>query len=259
MTGRIFDVKEFSVHDGPGPRITVFLKGCPLRCLWCHNPEGQTTEKELMIRTALCENCGNCLRPKESELYLRYGRDPAACPKGLITEAGADLTPEELVGRILPFQEILTASGGGVTFSGGEPLMQWEFLCECADLLRKNGIHVVVETCGHAPFEIFRAVVESVDCILMDLKIMDPNAHFRATGQSNGTILKNARYLKRSGKDFIFRTPLIPGYTDGAENLEAIRRFVGDFPWEQLPYNELAGAKYPMINRIYPLDNKEGD
>ncbi len=259
MTGRVFDIKEFSVHDGPGGRITFFLKGCPLRCLWCHNPEGQSPERELMIRKALCEGCGSCRREREGEAFRRYGIDPAACPKGLITECGTDMTPQQVLDRVLPLKQMLTLSEGGVTFSGGEPLMQWEFVCECARLLRAQGIHVALETCGYAPAEIFRKTVAQMDCVMMDLKIMDPEKHRAATGVSNGDILENARFLMSHGSDFIFRTPLIPGYTDGSENLDRIRTFIGASPWEQLPYNELAGAKYSMVNRIYPLDERKGE
>jgi len=257
VTGRIFDIKEFSIHDGPGARITFFLKGCPLRCRWCHNPEGQSPDKELMIRRALCENCGLCQKDRETASYRKYGRNLSACPKGLITECGTDLTPREVLNRVLPLKEMLALSGGGVTFSGGEPLMQWEFLCECAGLLRENGIHVALETCGFAPSHVFKKVLDSVDYVLYDLKIMDSDRHLKATGQTNGWILENARNLKKSGKAFLFRTPRIPGYTDDEENLEAIRRFVGDCPWEILPYNELAGAKYSMLNRNYPLEETE--
>lgn len=257
MIGRMFDVKEFAVHDGPGARVTFFLKGCPLRCPWCHNPEGQRSEQELMIRTALCTDCGRCRRPSETELFRRYGRNPLACPKGLITEAGTDVTARQILDRVLPLKQMLESMGGGVTFSGGEPLLQWEFLCECLSLLRENGIHTAVETCGYAEAAVFRSVMENCDYILMDLKIFDPEAHLAATGVENGPILENARILKQSGRKFVFRTPLIPGYTDSPENLAQIRAFVGDSPWESLPYNDLAGAKYPMLGREYTLNHSE--
>ena len=256
MTGRIFDVKEFAVHDGPGARITCFMKGCPLRCLWCHNPEGQSPERELMIRKALCEECGECRIPSESPVYLRYGRDPVRCPKGLITLCGDDLSSGDLLSRVLPMKEMLASMGGGVTFSGGEPLMQWKFLRECLSLFRAEGIHTAVETCGFADEAVFSEMLELADYVLMDLKIMDPEAHLRATGVSNGPILANAEALMSSGAEFCFRTPLIPGYTDGEGNLRKIKEFVGESPWEPLPYNELAGAKYSMLNRIYPLEKE---
>lgn len=259
MTGRIFDIKEFSVHDGPGARMTVFLKGCPLRCLWCHNPEGQAEEKELMIRSALCEGCGRCFQSRDTALFRTYGREPAACAKGLISECGEDLSSADLLDRLLPLKDMLASMGGGVTFSGGEPLMQWPFLKECLLLLREAGFHTALETCGFAPAEVFREAIGLVDYVMMDLKIMDNDAHKAATGVENGQILENARILMQSKRPFVFRTPLIPDYTDSLQNLRAIEAFVGDFPWEKLPYNDLAGAKYPMLKRIYPLDNKKGE
>ena len=135
--------------------------------------------------------------------------------------------------------------------------MQWPFLKECLTLLRKEGVHTALETCGYASGEIFRDAVSLVDYVMMDLKIADPELHFRATGVSNDRIWKNAAYLMSSGRSFIFRTPLIPSYTDSAENLSAIKAFVCDSPWEKLPYNALAGAKYSMLNRIYPLEKQE--
>lgn len=257
MTGRLFDVKEFSVHDGPGARITFFLKGCPLQCLWCHNPEGQSPHKELMIRSALCEHCGNCLHPTDTPLFQKYGRNPAACPKGLITESGFDYTPEQLLSRVLPLREMLKHANGGVTFSGGEPLAQADFLLECIPLLHGNGIHVAVETSGYASFSVFQAVANAADYIIMDIKVWDAAEHARLTGKSNQPIIQNAAYLKTCGTPHLFRTPRIPGCTDSEDNLASIAQFVQDSPWEILPYNELAGAKYPMLGRLYPLSERK--
>ena len=254
MTGTVFDVREFTVHDGPGGRITFFLKGCPLSCAWCHNPEGQRRAPELMVKEALCSHCGLCRRNTESADYLRYGRDVSACPNGLLSVTGTEMTPEDVLSRVLPMKELLRVTEGGVTFSGGEPLAQPEFLKECLDLLRENGIHTAIETCGYAEEEIFRsAVLDRCDYVMMDLKLMDSAAHERYTGLPNEVILRNARSLIESGKPFEFRTPLIPGITDTEENLAAIADFIGNAKWEKLPYNDLAGAKYPMLGREYPL------
>lgn len=147
---------------------------------------------------------------------------------------------------------------GGVTFSGGEPLSQARFVAESLDLLGGVGIHRAIETCGFAPAETFRAVVlERCDYVMMDLKLMDSAAHERFTGVPNGQILENARALLESGVPFEFRTPLIPGITDTEENLAAIEAFVGGAKWEKLPYNDLAGAKYPMLGREYPYEKPE--
>ena len=250
--GRVFDVREFTVHDGPGGRITFFLKGCPLRCTWCHNPEGQRADRELMIKDTLCVHCGCCKRNTDSESFIKYGRDIAACPKGLISICGEDITPEDVLKRVLPMKDMLRMTEGGVTFSGGEPLTQSAFLKATLDLLRANGIHTAIETCGYAPEDVFEDIVLGrCDYVMMDIKLMDPDIHRRYTGVDNGLILRNARALMSSGVPFVFRTPLIPDITDTEENLRRIEEFVKGFPWEKLPYNTLAGAKYPMLGREY--------
>lgn len=257
MTGTVFDVREFTVHDGPGGRITFFLKGCPLSCVWCHNPEGQKREPELMVKEALCTHCGLCRKNTESADLLRYGRDVSACPNGLLSVTGVEMTPEDVLSRILPMKEMLRLTEGGVTFSGGEPLLQPAFLRACLELLGEQGIHRAIETCGFASEETFRTLVlDRCDYVMMDLKLMDDAAHRRYTGVSNEGILRNARRLMESGKPFEFRTPLIPGITDTETNLAAIRDFIGDAKWEQLPYNDLAGAKYGMLGREYPYEKR---
>ena len=247
MTGRIFDLKEFSVHDGPGCRVTVFMKGCPMRCVWCHNPEGQRTEKELMRKVGRCTGCGLCMRDNRTP----FERDPNACPRGLLSVSGEDVEHTELAERLLRFRDQLRLMEGGVTFSGGDPLMQTDFVCETAKLLRDGGLHVAVETSGCGTAEDFRKMCGNVDLVLMDIKLMDREAHIKYTGADNSAILENAVYLMSCGTEHIFRTPLIPGLTDTAENLEAIGRFIGGSQWEKLPYNKLAGAKYPMLGRTY--------
>ena len=257
MNGKIFDIKEFSVHDGPGGRITVFLKGCPLKCLWCHNPEGQSLESELMVKKSFCKGCGACVRNKESETYKKYGRDVSACPENLISVVGKEYTPSELADKIISYKPLLDAMGGGVTFSDGEPLMQYEFLSECADILRENGVHIALETCGFAKSKVFTEILAKVDYVMYDIKIMDSEKHKLYTGCPNEIILQNAELLKKSGVPFVFRTPMIPNITDTRDNLERIEEFTKGFSWEEIPYNELAGAKYPHLDRTYSLETSE--
>jgi len=257
MTGRIFDIKEFAVHDGPGARMTFFLKGCPLRCLWCHNPEGQEYAKEQMHRRNICKGCGSCMRDTLSPAYLAYGRDHTLCPTGALTLCGEDIESSELLSRVRSMKKLLEINQGGVTFSGGEPLAQWEFLRECLLLLREEGIHTAVETSGYASSSTFETIVDITDLVIMDIKIMDDALHREATGVSNKQILRNARYLMESGRDHLFRTPLIPRVTDTEENLSAIKEFIGSSPWEKLPSNTLAGAKYPMLQREFPMEKLE--
>ena len=247
MTGRIFDIKEFSVHDGPGARVTVFMKGCRMRCLWCHNPEGQSTEKEIMHKLSQCDGCGLCTKDNRTP----YPRDPGACPRGLITLCGEDVTEEDLAERLLRYAPRLERMGGGVTFSGGDPIVQAEFVARVSRRLRDSGVHTAAETslCGSAEEAVLLA--ENTDLMIVDLKLADSALHERYTGMPNGMILDNIRLLKERGTCILFRTPLIPGITDGAENLRTLAEIAGGHPWEKLAYNRLAGAKYAMLGRKF--------
>ncbi len=247
--GRIFSIDEFSVFDGPGLRMSVFLKGCPLRCVWCHSPEGRSYEKQILRAPAGCIGCGNCLidgalRP---ESVLR-------CPRGLVRECGEDITAETLCQRILRLQGMLD----GVTFSGGEPLMQGDFLLACLQGL-EGKMHRAVQTCGYAPADTFAAVLANVELVLMDLKIMDGAAHRKYTGVDNEGILKNYETLVNSGVPFVTRVPLIPGITDTVENITETATFLhrlGVQNVELLPYNTMAGAKYKAAGMVWqpPFD-----
>jgi len=214
--GIVFDVKQFAVHDGPGVRTTVFLKGCPLACTWCHNPEGRQTAPQVM-RGA--------------------GRERVV---------GREYDSAELAALLNDHADVLRANEGGVTFSGGEPLMQAGFVAETIDLLERT--HVLLDTCGWAGKEDFRLVVSRCDLVYFDLKIMDPALHERWTGCGNEPILANLKLLVRMGKSFVVRTPLVPGVTDTDENLSAIAAAVRDAPGlvrvDLLPYNRAAGGKY---------------
>ena len=207
----IFDIKEFAVHDGPGVRTTVFFKGCPLRCIWCHNPEGLSQEKQLMTKSTQCRQCGRCRTECTHEACRPFGRCLYACPDALISVCGRDITADELYSRLIRDADFLRTSGGGVTFSGGEPLMQHAFLCTMLDRLRESGVHTAVETSGFASADIFRSVVSRTDYVIMDLKLADPLLHRKYTGVDNACILANAAWLKASGVQHEFRTPLIPG------------------------------------------------
>ncbi len=253
----IFEIREYTVHDGPGGRVTVFLKGCPLRCAWCHNPEGQSPLPELLVKTSRCRHCGRCIADRHNDAFQRWGRDPDACPDALISICGKEMTSSELMKELTPLREMMFLNHGGVTFSGGEPLLYTDFLEEISGALHDQGINVAVETSGFAEKEVFQRMICAVDYIMMDLKLADNEAHLRWTGQTNSGILHNAEILKRSGKPFVFRTPLIPGITDTPENLNTLGSFVGNAPWEHLPYNPMAGSKYPMVGREYPLGRLE--
>ena len=249
--GVIFDIKEFALSDGPGIRTTVFFKGCPLRCAWCHNPEGLRREPELYRATAACTDCGRCLLPCTHPECRPYPRCLHACPRGLVRVAGAEWESDALAAKLLRGSDLFS-DGGGVTLSGGEPLLQPDFAIALLSALRAGGVHTAIETSGYADPDTFLSVCTNADLVLMDIKLYDAEAHKRYTGVSNGSILENAAALKASGIPHVFRIPLIPGITDTAENLAAIARFVGDSRAELLSYNALAPAKYPGVGMTYP-------
>lgn len=259
--GLIFDIKEFALNDGGGIRTTVFFKGCPLRCSWCHNPEGLLPRRELTVKQNGCRHCGLCFRPCTHEDCRGLGRCLHICPMDLVGVAGKEWEAAALAEHLLRHAEVYRQTGGGVTLSGGEPLLQWEFACELLDLLHGR-THTALETSGFAEPQAFQAVVERCDFVFMDLKLMDRDLHRRYTGVENDRILRNAAWLRKSGKPHTFRTPLIPRITDTEENLAAIAAFVGSDAWEQLPYNTLAPAKYASVGRTFDLylegANKEG-
>ncbi len=227
--GLIFDIKEFALNDGSGIRTTVFFKGCPLRCTWCHNPEGLSPRRELYIKQKGCTHCGLCRKPCSHPDCQGLGRCLHICPKNLVSVAGAEWDADRLAQQLLKQADIYRETGGGVTLSGGEPLMQWEFACRLLDRLHGR-VHTAIETSGYAAEEAFRAVTERCDF---------------------------AELLRISGEAHTFRAPLIPGITDTGENLSAIRAFVGSDSWEQLPYNTLAPAKYASVGRTFSLAEKQ--
>ena len=224
MTGRVFEIREFTLHDGPGVRTTVFFKGCPLRCAWCHNPEGQSFDIETMTR-----------------------RD------GAKVSCGQDWTPEALAKELLKNADIMNQSGGGVTFSGGEPLAQSAFLLELIPLLKRGGVKLAVETSGAVDLGTYRAIVSQVDFVYKDLKHHDAAAFQKWCGGDLNAILRNVAWLKGSGIPHVFRVPCVPGVNDSAADREAFRKLAGTDSVEFLPYNPAAGAKYPMLGRVYPM------
>ena len=221
-TGIVFDIREFTVHDGPGMRTTVFLKGCPLRCAWCHNPEGWAREPEVM-------------RSPQGERVA--GREYGAGELAVI------------LNRLAP----VLCGVGGVTFSGGEPLMQAEFVA--AVMARLEGLHVTLQTSGFAPAAEFLRVAAKADLILLDLKLIDPAEHLRWTGADNAPILANLKQLRDLPVPFVVRTPLVPGVTDTDRNLRGIAAALRGFPQlqgvELMPYNRAAGGKYAACGRCW--------
>ena len=228
-TGIVFDIKEFTLHDGPGIRTTVFMKGCPLTCQWCHNPEGQS-----ILPQTVCSAAGKRL-------------------------AGREYAPDELASLLNQQADILKANEGGVTFSGGEPLFQAGFVGEVID--RLHDIHVLLDTSGYGDQPDFEQLLSRSDLIYFDLKLMDPLLHQRYTGCGNEPILSNLAILSASGKPFVIRVPLVPGVTDTDENLSAIAEKVRDLPGllqvDLLPYNFSAGGKYSPAGKEFKPDYDE--
>ena len=251
MTATVFDIKECSVHDGPGMRTTVFLKGCPLRCIWCHNPEGLEKQPCRMVKHTLCQRCGLCKKGCEHAECRGFDRCIHACPNGALSLAGKEYEAKELAGILMQNKVFFDASGGGITFSGGEPLMQHEFLLEISQYL---DTHIAIETSGYADSDVFTKVLEKVDYVIMDIKLADSTLHKKYTGVGNEKILANLDILQKSGKEHILRTPLIPKVTDTEENLSLIQKIVGTSEWEKIPYNTMASLKYPMIGMEYKYD-----
>jgi pyruvate formate lyase activating enzyme len=223
LTGVVFDILEFAVHDGPGLRVTVFLKGCPLRCSWCHNPEGQSLAPQMLRGTA-----GDRL-------------------------AGVTFSSQALADRLNSLAPLLLIGEGGVTFSGGEPLVQGDFIAEVIE--RLDGLHVLLDTSGYAEESIFRKVAAKSQLVYFDLKLIDPVAHLAHIGVGNQPILRNLRVLADLGVPFVIRVPLIPGVTDTETNISAIARTVTGLPGLQsvdlLPYNRAAGAKYAACGMVF--------
>ena len=229
QTGTVFDIKEFAVHDGPGIRTTVFLKGCPLRCVWCQNPEGLSPTPEVM-----------------------------RSPVGERT-VGTEYTSEELAGILNGQADILRRNEGGVSFSGGEPLMQAHFIAEVIGAL--DNVHTLLDTSGYATEQDFRLVGSKVDLIYFDLKLIDPAEHMEFTGVDNAMILHNLRLIPQLDTPFVVRIPLVPSVTDTDANLtaiaETIRGLNGMQRIDLLPYNKAAGGKYKACGMEFKVDYDE--
>lgn len=251
MTGIIFDIKEFSIHDGPGPRVTVFLKGCPLRCKWCHNPEGLSREPELLWKESVCIGCGKCRVSCDHPDCVGLDRCRHQCTVGALSLSGIRWEADALAKKLRGYESMLASMGGGITLSGGEPLYQPEFTVVLLEKL--SGMHRAIQTSGYASETVFRNVLSHTDFVMMDVKLADPEQHKEYTGVDNAPILRNLKILQESGKNHLLRTPLIPGITDTPENLRSIAELAGDSPVELLSYNPFAGAKYAQLGEVYPL------
>lgn len=263
MKGRIFDIKRFAVHDGDGVRTTVFFKGCPLRCQWCHNPEGLRAERQIALFDHLCTKCGDCAsvcgrgvhrladgtHSIARENCVFCGACVRKCPADALKIYGKDVTAEELLPLLLEDREFYEASGGGVTLSGGECLLQGDFCAELLGMLKKEGVHTAVDTCGLVDRATLAKVLPATDLFLYDIKAADSEVHRNCTGVGNERILENLRFLDGAGARIEVRIPFVPERNDGeirgiAELLKPLRHLSGV---RVLPYHNYAAGKYASL------------
>ncbi len=271
-SGMIFDIKRYAINDGPGIRTAVFLKGCPLSCWWCHNPEGQSSQPQLMVRSNRCKSTLACIQacPRRAVSWKdgpltdwaacdQCGKCAEACLAGAREMVGGEISVSQLVAEIerdVPFYD---QSQGGVTFTGGEPMQQMGFLKEALQACRQEKIRTAVDTSGCAPWASFEAILPLVDLFLYDVKHMDPVKHKKYTSVSNSKILDNLRKLSEQGANIIVRIPLIPGINDDEQNLRQCGAALAALPHlagvEIMPYHTIGEAKYPSLGMEYMLAN----
>ena len=277
--GRLFAIKRFALHDGPGIRTTVFMKGCPLRCIWCHNPEGLRHEPQLAFYPHLCIACDKCyqacpsgaLRKRsspiedyEKEKCVLCGKCVEACPARAIELIGRDLSPDEVIMEIERDKHFYDTSGGGMTVSGGEPLSQADFTAELLSRCSGLGIPTILDTCGVAPFDDLDKCLEFTDHVYFDVKVVDDEKHKRLTGSSNRLILENLRRLGDSGKPLTIRIPLVKGLNDSPEDVSSFIDLIESLPpptnlcrIEIIPYHKTGESKYRSIGLEYELKSQE--
>jgi pyruvate formate lyase activating enzyme len=271
----IFNIQRFSTEDGPGIRTTVFFKGCPLRCSWCSNPESQKEFRELSHRSRVCNQCGKCVEICEPgaislaskkikikrNICTNCGKCVEVCSLGALNMMGKSMTVEEVLREVLRDSDYYAQSGGGVTASGGEPLMQGEFVASFFKRCQQAGVHTALDTSGYASSRILHKVLRYTNLVLFDIKLMDAGLSRRFTGVSNKLILHNAREIDASGIPQIIRVPLIPSINCFEQNIRDIAHFVKSLkqktPVELLPYHRLGLSKYESLDRRYRLRNED--
>ena len=274
-SGIVFDIKRYSIHDGPGIRTTIFFKGCPLRCWWCHNPEGQVRNTELLIREMRCIQCEVCLEACEHGAISWSNTGPitdrelctqcGACTQVCYAEArelvGKDMTVEQVMAEIEQDIAFYDESNGGVTLSGGEPLFQPEFALELLQACKTKEIHTTLDTCGLASWDTFNQIRGYVDLFMYDLKLLDDTRHRQFTDVSNAMILKNLISLSQREHKIRLRVPIIPGGNDDQESLSQLGAFAASLPHllgvDLLPYHRIGIDKYSRLEKIYLLPDTQ--
>jgi pyruvate formate lyase activating enzyme len=275
MDGIVYNIQRYSIDDGPGVRTTVFLKGCPLSCLWCSNPESQNPLPEVTWRYTSCKRCGTCVETCPLQLITldedgvhidrkncdRCCKCIEACVQEALQMSGKKMTVDEVYDVVKRDADYYKVSGGGLTCSGGEILMQADFVAEIFKRCKGDEIHTCADTSGFGTKEAMERVLAYTDLVYYDLKFMDPAEHKKACGQSNELILSNLALVVEKGIPMVIRVPLIPGYNDSDENITAIAKTVAErtkeTPVHILPYHRYGENKYRMIDRKYQLEDLE--
>jgi pyruvate formate lyase activating enzyme len=274
-SGLIFDIERFATKDGPGIRTVVFLKGCPLRCQWCQNPESQLSRVEVIYDAGKCADCRRCIEhcPNHAiriDSYFGLLSDPEICEGcGLCTETcyynarklvGHAYSVPELIHEVCKDKSYYENSGGGVTFSGGEPLRQSDFLLHACRACRQEQIHTAIETCGNVAWQVFNNLIDELDLIFYDLKHIDPDLHKQHTGVTNELILANLKKLSAAFSPLIVRIPVIPGFNDSLNTQKDMFHFLKNEltrveAVELLPFHRLGTSKYKGLGRRYKMEN----